>query len=93
MRKSEMDTLFNSGRKIYTKSFKLVWMESAESNVIISAPIKIFRKAVKRNRVKRLVREAIRGLDLSNKNIFIIYTSKNIISLQDMKDELCKVKI
>lgn len=93
MRKSEMDTLFNSGRKIYTKSFKFVWMESAESNLIISAPIKIFRKAVKRNRVKRLVREAIRGLDLSNKNIFIIYTSKNIISLQDMKNELCKVKI
>lgn len=88
-----MDNLFNSGRKIYTKSFKLVWMESDESNVIISAPIKIFRKAVKRNRVKRLVREAIRGLDFSNKNIFIIYTSKNIISLQNIKDELCKVKI
>lgn len=93
MKKTEIDILFKSGKKIYTKNFKLVWMPSTDSNVIISAPVKIFKKAVDRNRVKRLIREAIRGLDFSNKNVFVIYTSKEIITLKEMKDELWKLKI
>ncbi len=93
MKKSEIDTLFTTGKKVYTKTFKIVFMPSENEGVIISAPIKIFKRANKRNRVKRLVREAIRGLDLSNKLVCIIYNSPEIKTFAEIKSELEKIKI
>ena len=93
MKKSEIDTLFTTGKKVYTKTFKIVFMPSENEGVIISAPIKIFKRANKRNRVKRLVREAIRGLDLSNKLVCFIYNLPEIKTFAEIKSELEKIKI
>ncbi len=94
MKATEIDKLFKEGKKVYTKTFKIVYMPSTEPNIIISAPIKIFKRANKRNLVKRLVREAIRDLSFTdNKLICIIYNSTEIKSLAEIKGELCKVKI
>jgi ribonuclease P protein component len=93
MNKSEVERLFVSGKKVYTKTFKIVSMPSTEGGVIISAPIKIFKRANKRNRVKRLIREAIRGRDFSNKLVCIIYNLGEIKSLEEIKSELNKIKL
>lgn len=93
MNKSEVERLFVSGKKVYTKTFKIVSMPSTEGGVIISAPIKIFKRANKRNRVKRLIREAIRGRDFSNKLVCIIYNLTEIKSLEEIKSELNKINI
>jgi ribonuclease P protein component len=95
MTKLEADKLFNTGKKVYTKTFKIVYLPTTSAGeVIISAPIKIFKRANKRNRVKRLVREAIRGLDFTkNKNVFIIYNFGEIKSFDEIKSELEKIKI
>lgn len=91
MKKSEVDKLFMVGKKVYTKTFKVVSMPSEESGVIVSAPIKIFKRANKRNRVKRLVREAIKGKDFSNKLVCIIYNSPEIKTFLEIKSELEKI--
>jgi len=95
MTKLETDKLFNTGKKVYTKTFKIVYLPTKDvGEVIISAPIKIFKRANKRNRVKRLVREAIRGLDFTkNKNVFIIYNFGEIKTFAEIKSELEKIKI
>jgi ribonuclease P protein component len=91
MKKSEIEKLFTTGKKVYTKTFKIVSMPSEIGGVIISAPIKIFKRANKRNRIKRLVREAIKGRDFSNKMVAIIYNSPDIKTFFEIKSELNKI--
>lgn len=94
MTKAEAEILFTNGKKIYTKNFKIIWMPTKEvGDVVISAPIKAFKRAAKRNRIKRLIKESIRGLNFSNKNVFIIYKAQEVKTLIEIKEELCKVKI
>ena len=93
MKKSEVEKLFKTGKKVYTKTFKIVSMPSSDGSVIISAPIKIFKRANKRNRVKRLIREAIKGRDFTGKMICIIYNSSEIKTFLEIKSELDNIKL
>ena len=94
MKKSEIDKLFSEGKKLYTTTFKIVYLPSEVGEIIVSAPIKIFKRANKRNRVKRLVREAIRGLKFTDKkNICIIYNCSEIKTFDEIKTELKKITI
>ena len=92
MNKTEIDNLFKTGKKSYGKILKVISV-AGNGEVIISAPIKTFKRAVDRNRVKRLIREAIREVDFSNKNTFIIYNIAEIKTLQEIKEDLKKIKI
>jgi ribonuclease P protein component len=92
MNKTEIDNLFKTGKKSYGKILKVVSV-AGNGEVIISAPIKTFKRAVDRNRVKRLIREAIREVDFSNKNVFVIYNIAEIKTLQEIKEDLKKIKI
>jgi ribonuclease P protein component len=91
MNKTEIDNLFKTGKKSYGKILKVVSV-AGNGEVIISAPIKTFKRAVDRNRVKRLIREAIREVDFSNKNAFVIYNIAEIKTLQEIKEDLKKIK-
>jgi ribonuclease P protein component len=90
MKKSEIDNLFKVGRKSYGKILKVVSMPGT-GEIIISAPIKIFKRAVDRNKVKRLIREAIKEVDLSKVNAFIIYNISQIKTLEEIKEDLKKI--
>jgi ribonuclease P protein component len=92
MNKVEIHNLFKNGKKSYGKILKVVSLPGT-SEVIISAPIKTFKRAVDRNRVKRLIRESIREVDLSMVNAFVIYNITEIKSLQEIKEDLKKIKI
>ena len=92
MNKTEIDNLFKTGKKSYGKILKVISV-AGNGEVIISAPIKTFKRAVDRNRVKRLIREAIREVDFSNKNAFVIYNIAEIKTLQEIKEDLKKIKI
>jgi ribonuclease P protein component len=91
MNKTEIDNLFKTGKKSYGKILKVISV-AGNGEVIISAPIKTFKRAVDRNRVKRLIREAIREVDFSNKNAFVIYNISEIKTLQEIKEDLKKIK-
>lgn len=59
------DQLLESGTSFYVHPFKVVWLDAQHEGskpvqVAISVPKKKFRKAVDRNRVKRVTREAWR---------------------------------
>lgn len=92
MKKAEIDNLFKTGKKSYGKILKVVSVPGT-GEVIISAPIKTFKRAVDRNRVKRLIREAIREVDFSKVNAFVIYNIAEIKTLEEIKEDLKKIKI
>lgn len=61
----EMDFLFEKGASFVVYPLRVVYVEKqpvsgAEAAVLISVPKKKFKRAVKRNRIKRLIREAYR---------------------------------
>ena len=91
MNKAEIDKLFKTGRKSYGKILKVVSV-SGNGEIIISAPIKTFKRAVDRNKVKRLIREAVRDINFSKVNAFIIYNIAEIKTLQEIKEDLKKIK-
>jgi ribonuclease P protein component len=88
--KKAIEELFKKGKPIQFQSLKVKWLIIDDADVpvkvLISVPKRLFKRAVDRNRIKRLIREAYRKnkVDLYDKlgatkvNIVLIYTSKTI---------------
>jgi len=92
-----IDDLYNKGKTIQSFPFKINILEAPPDKVpvkiIISVPKRLFKRAVDRNRIKRLMREAYRKNKtilhehLTTKQYFLmfIYTSKTIEKYVDME--------
>ena len=83
--KSQINELFSTGDSFYIYPFKVCFAlnDTSLSRFLISVPKKSFKRAVKRNYVKRLVRESLRILKFSvyfNKGVDIcfVYTTTDI---------------
>jgi len=74
IKKEKIDKLFQTGKWITTPSVKAVWLPSTNFEYMVSAPIKKFRKAVDRNRIKRLLRQSIFTQDPKHISIAFIYS-------------------
>lgn len=86
-----IDQLIQKGNSFNGFPFKIIWMELQESSapvkIVISVPKRNFRRAVDRNKIKRLIREAYRKNKytlierIGNRKIMLIlvYTSKTFI--------------
>jgi ribonuclease P protein component len=105
-RKTSIDELFSKGQSFFVYPFKISWIVAPENSespaqVLISVPKRNFKIAVKRNRIKRLIREVYRKrkIKLYNSllekkleiNFAIIYTSKVILSYQEMDEKIIVV--
>lgn len=91
-----IDDVFENGMQVKSYPFVLKFKETAlpkdvSFQIVFSAPKRTFRKAVQRNRIKRLCKEAFRKkkheLDnyLQNQNkqlaLFLVYTPKEELTL------------
>jgi len=88
--------LFKKGSSFYLYPFKVVFLpsqETAASQILISVPVRSFKKAVDRNKVKRRIREGYRlqkqNLPQSAKFLIAyIYTAKEIHPSKFIHDKL-----
>lgn len=98
--KVEIEQLFVTGNSFNSAPFKIIWQETIVSSVpakiVISIPKRLFKRAVDRNRLKRLTRETYRKNkhllyeSLKNKKILLmfIYTTKTIIDYKEMEEKI-----
>ena len=101
--KKLIDQLFAEGQTVLVPPFKFLWITSElEANypmqIAFSAPKKHFPKAVDRNRIKRLCREAYRHnkhiaydyLDLNHTQCaaMLIYTEREMPILKELKSKI-----
>ncbi len=103
--KKLIDRLFKEGNNFFQFPFKVVYLRLDEpavylAKILISVPKRNFKRAVDRNRIKRLVREAYRRnkfiLNTTEKNeykskiyvIGFIYTARQLISFSEIERKI-----
>ncbi len=98
-----IDQLIQKGNSFNGFPFKVIWMEIQESSapvkIVISVPKRNFKRAVDRNRIKRLIREAYRKNKqplierIENKKIvmLLVYTSKTFIDYVQTEEKIKNV--
>ena len=105
MLKSEkvIASLFKGGKSVKAYPIKLIWSFSDDIEVVdfkmaVSVPKRKFKKAVERNRIKRLIRESFRlnnselkeTLHVHNKkvNVFFIYMGSDVPTYQEVEGKI-----
>jgi ribonuclease P protein component len=98
--KKAFDLLFLEGKSIFSYPVKFVYSidgNQEESKVLVAFGVskKNFKKAVKRNKIKRTLREAYRNhkfIASSGKviNIMLIYTSREILTFRAIEAAVIK---
>lgn len=101
-----IDDLFASGKTV--KSYPLIaitktieFNDNIPFKIVFSAPKRTFRKAVQRNRIKRICREAVRlnksilesYLIENNKQLalFLVYSSKDELNSKQLEKKVIKL--
>ncbi len=102
--KKSLDRLFSEGKSFFIAPFRIVVLQDKEETdrptvrMALSVPRKVFKRAVKRNLIKRRIREAYRR----NKTILVeplrekgvrldlifIYTRPEILPYRDIEEKI-----
>ena len=100
-----IDQLVQKGNSFNGFPFKIIWLEITQSTspvkIVISVPKRKFKKAVDRNRIKRLIREAYRKnkhkliTRMEDKKIalLLVYTSNSIMDYREAEEKINQVLI
>lgn len=97
-----IESLFKTGRSVKAYPILLVWQDSTHTEIALEAAFSVskkrFKRAVDRNRIKRLMREAYRlnkhvlkeqiSSRQSGLQIMFIYTGKDIPSFTEVEKKI-----
>lgn len=89
--KSEVDQLFEHGESITAFPLKAIVVKAEKPKFLFSVPKRLIKKAVKRNLVRRRVKEACRINQIQGFYIAWIYISKEIADYNQINDAVQNV--
>jgi ribonuclease P protein component len=87
----EANGLFNKGKWLTTENISAVYLHSDVFKYMVSAPIKRYRKAVDRNKIKRILRSSICVNENKNINIAFIYKGDININSSIVRKEIKQI--
>ena len=88
--KKVIDRIFSEGKKIYTPSVYAKFIEG-DSEVLIIVPIRLFKRAVDRNKIKRMIRESVRTQTNKNLSIALVYNSDKLEDFNKIRNDVEKI--
>lgn len=90
--KIEISKLLREGRYGYSGCIKYCFTPSEDCRMMVSVPKKIFKRAVKRNLMKRRMREAFRTqrqlLGESSASIMFVYTAQDVTPSEVVRKDM-----
>lgn len=93
--KKKIDLIFEKGKSVKSKHIQVKYYDFKDSEIKfgVSVPKKLFSSAVKRNLIKRRIREQVnhtRFLDAIAPGIsfFVVYCTKNVLPSSEIKKDL-----
>ena len=87
--KKDIEVLFGNGVK--SSSDGIIMFKFSESNstkFLFAVSSKKFKRAVDRNKIKRLMKESVRDKNIINKNVAMIYIGSGIPTLEIIKNSV-----
>jgi ribonuclease P protein component len=86
-----INELFEKGKYLSNGIVMIKFLESDSTDFLFAVSSKKFKRAVDRNRIKRLMKESVRGLIAPKKNIAIVYIGVGVPELSDIKESITKL--
>ncbi len=96
-KRKEFQFVFENGIFFEGKlvKMKVIFNNQEEKKFAVVAPIKIFKKAVERNKIKRKLREAVRNIffQIPEKIAFILIARKDILekSVKQIEEDIKEI--
>lgn len=90
------EKIHSDGHRLYSYPLRIYWMDAAggeEPVRIISVPKKLFKRAVRRNLIRRRTREAFRHIReeypaVGGRHLMLVYTATEILDYDAIKEGL-----
>ena len=91
MNKIVINELFEKGKYLSNGIVMIKFLESKSNGFLFAVSSKKFKRAVDRNRIKRLMKESVRNLNVNNKNIAFVYIGEGVPSFEDVNKSISKL--
>lgn len=89
--KADIDNLFAVGKYTTDKIVTLKWVDSTDTKFLFAVSSKKFKRAVDRNRIKRLMRESVSKLSISGKTVAFIFRGDVVPSFTEINNSITKL--
>lgn len=86
--KKEIIRLFESGKSFSSKLVYARVLDSDSTKFVFTVSTKRFKRAVDRNRIKRLMREAVKDLNINNKYVAFVYVGKELPTYTEVENSI-----
>ena len=86
--KNIINGLFEKGKYLSNGIVMVKFLESESTGFLFAVSSEKFKRAVDRNRIKRLMKETVRKSTITNKNIAIVYIGEGIPTFTEMNKSI-----
>ncbi len=83
-----INELFEKGKYLSNGVVMIKFLESKSNEFLFAVSSKKFKRAVDRNRIKRLMKESVRKIEVNNKRIAFVYIGEGIPTLDIINNSI-----